>query len=81
MKLRYLSLNGLTQNSYYINTPHNDECHFYEEMCGGVKYIREKVNQEKVFPQITSNMITANQTRPKVIEKTCIEVKNDSLYY
>ena len=82
MKLRYLSLNGLTQNSYYINTPQNDECHFYEEICGGVNYIRESVSSERVFPLVTSNMMSSlNQTKPKLIDKTCIEVRNDSLYY
>ena len=60
MKLRYISLNAQTQNSYYINTPQNDECLYFEEICGGVNYIRETVNQDRVFPQITSNMITAN---------------------
>ena len=41
MKLRYWNLQNLAENSYYINTPNNEECRYIDEMTGGVKYIRE----------------------------------------
>ena len=57
MKLRYWNLQNMAENSYYINTPNNEECRYIDEMAGGVKYIREQICKEKSFPQINSNML------------------------
>lgn len=69
MRLRYWSMADPAQNSYYINTPANDECQFHaSHVGGGTLYVREQVAAPK-------------QGSKMVIGGTEIELAGDSIYY
>ena len=59
-KIRYWSLADPAQNSFYINTPMNDECQYFSShVAGGTTYVREQVSRVKNFPRVNANMIQA----------------------
>lgn len=86
-RVRYWSLAEPAQNSYYINTPLNDECQYYtNHVPGGITYVREQVSRVRNFPKVNANMIQAQVTAPKhpgklTIGGTEIELAGDSIYY
>lgn len=87
MRLRYWSMADPAQNSYYINTPGNDECSYFSgHIGGGPLYVREQVSRVKNFPRVNANMLQAqvNPHKPGgklVIPNTEIELAGDSIYY
>jgi len=89
-RLRCWNLNDPVRQSYLVNTPSNDECHYYSEFVGGGSLvIKEQLNKSRVFPMIDANVLSEfspNEQKlargePLPIPNTCIELGSDSLYY
>lgn len=58
MRLRYWNLSNPASMSYYINTPNNDECQYFNEVvAGGTVMVREQVSRAKTFPQINAGLL------------------------
>lgn len=72
--------------SYYINTPTNDECqHLCSTLAGGTVFIKEQVSRVHNFPKVTANTLqmpptTAIRGRLNV-PGTPVELAGDSVYY
>lgn len=85
-RLRYWSMQDPSNQSYYINTPTNDECqHLSSTLAGGTVFIKEQVSRVRNFPKVTANTMQLQPNgalRGRLnVPGTSVELAGDSVYY